>query len=147
MSLPRVSAGTIVIVVGLLVLVGAQVMRSRPAETPVAFGEGLRLQEAVTRADQEGRVVVAVASATWCGPCQSYKRGALSAPEVTAWLDEHAVAVYVDVDKHPEEASLLGVRGVPATYVIRGGELVDSRVGLMQARGLLQWLEGIAGSG
>lgn len=143
----RISSTTIVIVIALLALVAFQFVRTRPAPTPRVFDEDVRLQEAINSAKDDGRVVFAVATATWCPPCQSYKRNGLADPKVASWLADHAIPVYIDVDQQRGEAQALGVSGIPATFVIRDGAVVASRTGAIGGGELLGWLEEVKGGG
>ncbi len=120
------------------------ISRGRVAPTPEALvGSASDLQAAVAQAQNEGKVVVAIATADWCPPCQVYKRGALADAGVAEWLNEHAVSLVIDVTdrttRHPD-AEQLGVSGIPATFVIRDGEIVAEASGAMRAGELLEML-------
>lgn len=130
----------------LLVIVAAlgvvQFMRSSPggvAATPASF-EVQSLQSAIDEAREDEKVVLAVATADWCAPCQAYKRGALSDPRVASWIDENAVAVMVDIEAYPDVANQLGVRGIPMTFLIHNGAVVGRYSGNGDAASLLEWL-------
>ena len=92
------------------------------AKDPEGFETSLA--SATARAAKEGKPVFAVATATWCGPCQNLKRDSLSDPEVLRLIGEHAVPVMVDVDKDREGAVALRVRGIPLTAVVVDGRIV-----------------------
>ncbi|MEM8834243.1 MAG: thioredoxin family protein [Planctomycetota bacterium] len=89
------------------------------------------LGTAIERSKAEGKPVFVVTSASWCPPCRQYKKGALSDPSVTAFLQENAIPVYVDVDQHPDHAQALKVRSIPTTFVLNGDEVVERRGGVL----------------
>ena len=111
------------------------------APTPAVFNDApASLDDAIARAAREDKVVVAVTTADWCGPCQAYKRSALVDARVVSWLATNAVPVYINADKSPDDALTLGVRGLPTTTILRDGEIVASGDGNMPADQLLELL-------
>lgn len=59
-------------------------------------------------------------SAEWCGPCKAM------APELqklSGLVDDKARIIKIDVDKNPQAAQALKVRGVPTLMVYRNGTL------------------------
>ena len=130
-----------VLVILLLGFVGFYLYMGRAAPVPDVFAASSSLEEAIEQSQVEGKLVVAIATADWCGACQTYKRGALSNDRVEAWLRENAVPVYVNVDKQPEVARELGVGSIPATYVIADGRVVRHLTGAYGADALLKELE------
>ena len=137
-----------VVILGVSVAVIALLMwsRGRVAPAPTVFSEHLTLASAEARAAEEHRVVVAVATADWCGPCQAYKRGALADPAVVAWMGAHAVPVMIDVTNGASaESERPGVSSIPATFVMREGKVVASAVGNASAAELVAMLESAAG--
>lgn len=65
--------------------------------------------------------------ADWCAPCR------VQAPALQQLGQRHRGALFVvkvDTDRHPRTASQLGVRGIPALYLYRGGRVVDQRTGV-----------------
>jgi thiol:disulfide interchange protein len=136
------------VMIGVLAVI--MLTRGGTAPTPAAFtGDAatMSLGEARERAGEQGRVVFAVATADWCGPCQTYKKGALADTRVEAWLNERAVPLILDVtDGMPPDAESLGVQTIPASFVIApDGRVLASQAGAMSADQLLPWLEQAAG--
>jgi len=82
--------------------------------------------------------------ASWCGPCK-----ALAGPldEIAAERHGRAVVAKVDVDAHPELASRFGIRSIPSLLVFRGGELVDTMIGVRPKAEILQRLDAVGASG
>lgn len=122
--------------------VGAQILfrgGGGIAETPAYFAYDT-VAAAMDESRETGKPVLAFATADWCGPCQGFKRGALADERVAGFLASSTVPVYIDVtDSHPE-AGMLGVRSIPAVYVIGSdGTIIDSRVGSAGASGFLAW--------
>ena len=111
------------------------------SDTPPMFTQGVSLQQALDDTRDDGRFVVVVASAVWCGPCQTYKRTALRDPGVEAWVRENGIALYIDVDQDKDDAAMLGVRAMPTTFVYHRGRVVASTVGAMNADRLRGWLD------
>jgi thiol:disulfide interchange protein len=109
-----------------------------PAPTPAVFEAGLTLDDALAAAEAEGKPVVAVVTADWCPPCQRYKRSTLAQADVQAWLGERTIAVMIDADAQPEAMRALGVRALPTTVVLRGGEVAGRRVGPISADELFE---------
>ena len=55
---------------------------------PPTLAEGPNLDDAVRQAGEDGRLVIAFATADRCAPCQQYKRDALNDARVIARLDD-----------------------------------------------------------
>lgn len=114
----------------------------RPApEAPEYFDAQLPLRSAIDRAREEGRVVLAVATAEWCGPCAVYKKRGLADERVAQWAGQHAVPIMIDIDDRPEEAAALGVAAIPRTVVLRDGEIVAAVEGALPPDMLLEFLD------
>jgi thioredoxin 1 len=67
--------------------------------------------------------------AEWCGPCKRL------APTVDALAAEYAGKVTIgklNVDDNPNTASKFQIRGIPTLLIFKGGEVVESVVGLAQ---------------
>ncbi len=105
------------------------------------FLEGVAIQEAVAEGAAVGKPVFAVVTADWCGPCQAYKRGALADAEVQRVLEAGYVSVMIDSDEQPESAMALGAGAIPATFVLRDGEVVGGFTGARSAEEVLELLD------
>ena len=67
--------------------------------------------------------------AEWCGPCKRL------APTVDAVAADYAGRVTVgklNVDDNPNTAFKFNVRGIPTLLLFKGGQVVESVVGLVQ---------------
>ena len=66
--------------------------------------------------------------ASWCPPCRMLK------PELQALapeLEGKVKVAFVDCDAEGELAAAFGVRGIPALFLMKGGEVIDSWTGYM----------------
>lgn len=129
--------------IGLLVVVSGFVLvrtvwSGRHAPTPVVFEAGYSFEEAKRVSAESGKPIFVVASADWCGPCQTYKRGALSNDAVQEAIGATFVAAYVNVDEQPNAAAELSVMSIPLTAIILNGEIVKRVEGAMSTRQLLE---------
>ena len=76
--------------------------------------------------------------AEWCGPCR------MIAPvldEVASEMGDKVKVVKVNIDESPETPSQYGVRGIPTLMLFKGGELVSTKVGVMQKSALTEWID------
>lgn len=108
-----------------------------PAETPSMFAAGLTLDQAVEQSAMTGKPMLVLVTADWCPPCQSLKRGALNDPEVTQWVQEHTIPVYLEDGTNPDSIRMLPVRSYPTTLVIRDGGVVGQFSGNRSASSFL----------
>ncbi|MEM7245495.1 MAG: thioredoxin family protein [Acidobacteriota bacterium] len=68
------------------------------------------------QAARSGKTVMLFFTGKWCSPCQIMKRQVWADPEVAAVVNEHLVAVMVDVDE-PAKAPIVSRYGIGATPV------------------------------
>jgi len=110
---------------------------------PSILTEGPDLDDVVRRAGEDGRLVIAFATADRCAPCQQYKRDALNDARVIARLgDPRLLVTHVEVDRAPEMATThLGSAAIPMTYALRDGRPVATLRGQRSADELLEWLD------
>lgn len=50
----------------------------------------------------------------------------------------------IQLDENPETPAMLGVRGIPALFIFKGGEAVSNRIGAAPKAALAQWISGFA---
>jgi thiol:disulfide interchange protein len=148
----RRSAGLLKVAVPALVLIGALVVLinvlassggSGVAPVPAAFAQRSTLDDALTRAASNGRLVFGVATADWCPPCQTYKRGALADERVAEWLGANAEAVLIDVTGGATPTTeRLAISAIPASFVLDAeGNVVTKWTGDLPPDELLARLE------
>ncbi|MTE00681.1 thioredoxin [Paracoccus sp. YIM 132242] len=76
--------------------------------------------------------------AEWCGPCKQI------GPALEELSEEYAgkiKIVKVNIDENQEQAAALGVRGIPALFMFKGGEVVSNRMGAAPKAALKNWIE------
>ena len=86
------------------------------------------------------QAVIVDFSATWCGPCKMLSPR-LDAAVATAG-DTVDLAI-VDIDENADIADQYGVQAVPTVIAVRGGEVVDKFVGLIDEDKLGAFVENL----
>jgi thioredoxin 1 len=82
------------------------------------------LQKKINNGDK----IILKLGASWCGPCKMLN----PIFEKVATENKSEVQMYsMDVDLNREVVMSLGVRSVPTIKVFNGGELVDTKVGVL----------------
>ena len=76
--------------------------------------------------------------AEWCGPC---KQIGPALEELSAEMDGKVKIVKVDVDSNPGSAAALGVRGIPALFLFKDGQVVSNKTGAAPKAALQSWIE------
>jgi len=76
--------------------------------------------------------------AEWCGPC---KQIGPALEELSDEYDGKVKIVKVDVDQNPSAAAALGVRGIPALFLFKDGEVVSNRAGAAPKAALESWIK------
>jgi thioredoxin-related protein len=90
-----------------------------------------KLSDALAKAKAEGKPVVAVFSAVWCGPCQQMKKEVYPSAEVKKYHDKFVWA-YLDTDEesNSRDAEKFGVTGIPhIQFLDKNGKAVVKQVG------------------
>ena len=75
--------------------------------------------------------------AEWCGPC---KQIGPSLEEISTEMEGRIKVVKVDVDSNPGAAAALGVRGIPALFLFKDGEVVSNKTGAAPKAALQSWI-------
>jgi thioredoxin-like negative regulator of GroEL len=136
--------GIMIGVIG-VVLLGAFVLRSHQAgaggPVPAVFVAGTDFAKASTMAKESGKPVVVNFSASWCPPCQRMKRDVWTDASVEAFVKQHAVAVYVDVDQDSETAKRFNVQSMPTMVILKGDQEIARTSGGRSADALIAWME------
>ncbi len=76
--------------------------------------------------------------ATWCGPCQ------MMGPileDVKKHFGDTASIIKIDVDKNPEIAATLQVRGVPTLILYKAGKQLWRQSGVVQTNDLVKLIQ------
>ncbi len=76
--------------------------------------------------------------AEWCGPCK------MIGPALEELAVEYAgrvKIVKVDVDQNPDSPATLGVRGIPALFMFKDGQVVSNKVGAAPKAALATWIQ------
>lgn len=64
--------------------------------------------------------------AEWCGPCRQIGP---ALEELAAEYEGKVKIVKVNVDENPESPAQLGVRGIPALFLFKDGQVVSNKIG------------------
>lgn len=75
--------------------------------------------------------------APWCGPCK------MIAPVLEDVADEFAgklKVVKLNVDENTETAPKYNVRGIPTLIIVKGGEVVATKVGAVSKSQLIEFV-------
>ncbi len=76
--------------------------------------------------------------AEWCGPCKQI------GPALEELSEEYAGRVKVakvNVDENPNSPAQLGVRGIPALFLFKDGQIVSNKTGAAPKAALEGWIK------
>jgi len=75
--------------------------------------------------------------AEWCGPCKQI------GPALEELSDDYAgkvKIVKINVDENPNSPGQLGVRGIPALFLFKDGQVVSNKTGAAPKAALEGWI-------
>jgi len=76
--------------------------------------------------------------AEWCGPC---KMIGPALEELAVQFEGKIKIAKVNVDENPGMPSQLGVRGIPALFLFKDGQVVSNKTGAAPKAVLQGWIE------
>ena len=91
---------------------------------------------AAHRASTKGAAVLVDVWAPWCGPCQAMAPNFAAAAKI---LEPDVRLLKLNSEADPEAAAELGVSGIPALLLFRGGPTIARASGLMSAQQIVAW--------
>ncbi len=75
--------------------------------------------------------------AEWCGPC---KQIGPALEELSEEFEGKVKIAKVNIDSDPSAAAQLGVRGIPALFVFKDGQVVANKTGAAPKAALQSWI-------
>jgi len=76
--------------------------------------------------------------AEWCGPC---KQIGPALEELSAEYEGKIKIVKVNVDENPNSPAQMGVRGIPALFMFKDGQVVSNKIGAAPKAVLQSWID------
>ena len=76
--------------------------------------------------------------AEWCGPC---KQIGPALEEISSEYEGKVKVVKVNVDENPDSPAQMGVRGIPALFMFKDGEVVSNKTGAAPKAALESWIK------
>ena len=77
--------------------------------------------------------------AEWCGPC---KQIGPALEELSEEYEGRVKIVKVNVDENPNSPAQMGVRGIPALFLFKDGQVVSNKIGAAPKAALKTWIDG-----
>lgn len=125
-----------------LLLVDSSPLRGEQGLVLAEVFRDLGFDEALEAAEKEGKLVLLDYYADWCVPCKEMDETTWVDPEVSEWIDEHAVALRLDADVEVGRAVEHGVISLPTALLLRAdGSEIDRLTGYKSAEDLLGEIE------
>ena len=87
---------------------------------------------------EENNLVIIDFWAEWCGPC---KQIGPALEELSDEMEGQVKVVKVDVDNNPNSPAAMGVRGIPALFIFKDGQVISNRAGAAPKAALQSWIQ------
>src|SRR4029434_2852481 len=87
--------------------------------------QDLAFDAAAAKAKDAGKLLLLDFTATWCPPCKMMEKQTWPNENVGAWVEAHAVAIQVDIDKAQELAQKFDIQAIPTVVFLRDGQELD----------------------
>ncbi|NDB81675.1 MAG: thioredoxin [Alphaproteobacteria bacterium] len=78
--------------------------------------------------------------AEWCGPCR------MITPILESVSEEYGskiLMVKMNIDENPQVPSAIGIKSIPTIMIFKAGELLDTKIGMVQKNDLKTWIDSI----
>ncbi len=76
--------------------------------------------------------------AEWCGPCKMLSP---ILEEISEDRKDKLQVVKVNLDENQDLAMKYSIRSIPTLLLFKGGELIDTKVGLLPKSDLVEWID------
>jgi thioredoxin 1 len=76
--------------------------------------------------------------AEWCGPC---KQIGPALEELSKEYEGRVKIAKVNVDENPQVTAAMGIRGIPALFLVKDGKIVSNKVGAAPKAALASWID------
>jgi thioredoxin 1 len=76
--------------------------------------------------------------AEWCGPC---KQIGPALEELSRDYAGRVKIAKVNVDENPNVTAAMGIRGIPALFLVKNGQIVANKVGAAPKSALDSWIK------
>jgi thioredoxin 1 len=76
--------------------------------------------------------------AEWCGPCRQIGP---ALDDLSRDMADKITVAKLNVDENPTVPVKYGVKGIPTLMIFKGGQVVATKIGVMQKSKIKEWIE------